>query len=845
MMKSLLSIILLAVFFSGIISPYSQAKNYTFDASQLDGNVSNADLALFNQGGQLPGTYFVEILVNDEHVDARDVVFHRRQSPQGEPYLEPCLTTEQLSRYGIKVENYPRLAGAGPGECAVLSAIPQAYSELRFSSQQLLLSIPQVAIRSQVRGIAPQELWDDGIPAFLMNYRLSHTRTENRGQFSHRNDSQFVQLEPGMNLGPWRLRSSYTWEKSGHGSGQWQTLYTYAERGINHLKSRLTLGDRFTSSDVFDGVPFRGMMLASDDDMVPASMRSFSPVVRGIARTQARVEIKQNGYTIYNATVPPGPFALSDLSTTASGGDLEVTVRETDGESQFFSVPYQTPAIALHEGYLRYSLMAGQFRPSDASKQTPEIAQATVIYGLPWDLTAYSGLQVAENYQAVSYGLGASLGNWGSLSVDSTHSRGKRQNGRTEEGYAWRLRYSKLVNATNTSLALSSYQYASSGYNTLSDVLNSYLKGDISHNTGGYGYSSDRRKSRSTLTLNQSLGTWGYMNLYGSRENYWDHRKYQDSFGGGYGITIKGISLSLNWTQKRSHNGDRKNNERLLGLMASMPLNSWAGSNIRANYQATSSSSGRDSQQLGLSGQGFDRQLSWNVSQHYYPGAASGDSNNSAAQLGWTGGAGQINGNYSYSPSTRQTGVDVSGGVLATSDGMTFVQRLDENNGVALVAAQGASGVPVGGWPGVKTDFRGYTALSSLSPYQMNMVSLDASRLPVDAEVAQTDINVVPTKGAVTRARFVTHIGGRALVTLTRSGGKAVPFGAVSALDGNDTGVTGVVGYGGQLYMAGLPDKGTLTTRWGPAREEQCQADFRLPEARAAAGLYMINAVCR
>lgn len=62
--------------------------------------------------------------------------------------------------------------------------------------------------------------------------------------------------------------------------------------------------------------------------MVPYSERQFAPVVRGIARTQARVEVKQNGYTIYNTTVAPGPFALRDLSVADSSGDLHVTVWE-------------------------------------------------------------------------------------------------------------------------------------------------------------------------------------------------------------------------------------------------------------------------------------------------------------------------------------------------------------------------------------------------------------------------------------------------------------------------------------------------------------------------------------
>jgi outer membrane usher protein len=68
----------------------------------------------------------------------------------------------------------------------------------------------------------------------------------------------------------------------------------------------MTLGDSSTDADVFEGVPFRGAMLASDDDMLPESLRGYAPVVRGIARTNAQVIIRQNGYEIYQTYVAPG-----------------------------------------------------------------------------------------------------------------------------------------------------------------------------------------------------------------------------------------------------------------------------------------------------------------------------------------------------------------------------------------------------------------------------------------------------------------------------------------------------------------------------------------------------------
>lgn len=839
------------------LTPAVLAKEYLFEASQLQGDVSNADIALFNEGGQLPGNYHVDVLVNGEQVDSREIFFRQRYTASGRPVLEPCLNRKQLAHYGVKVEDYPALddtrsvqegsSSAKTGvtmRCVDLSVIPQAYADFQFSAQRVLLSIPQIAVHAKLKGIAPYYLWDDGIPALLMNYQYSTVQTDYRGYAKGRDESQYAVLEPGINLGAWRLRNNTTWRKNNDRSGRWQSSYTYAERGLNSFKSRLTLGERFTSSEVFDNVPFRGVMLGSDEAMVPSHLRMFSPVVRGIARTQARVEIKQNGYTLFNSVVAQGPFALSDFSA-ADGGDLQVTVWETDGSPQTYTVPYQTPAIALHEGYLNYNLMAGQYRSADSSIQASSVAQATAMYGLPWDLTVYGGIQGAAHYHSFSAGIGKSLGSWGSLSLDSTQARGVRQGKKAEQGGTWRLRYSKAIEETNTHFILSSYQYASSGYSTLSEVLDTYYKGGASGNEGWFENNRDRRKTRSTLTISQSLKTLGYLNFNGSRENYWNRTGYNDSFGASYGVGLRDVSLSLSWMQNRSRYAGQQNNEQIFSFMASMSLDRWMGSAVRANYQMSSSSSGGETQQAGLSGQAFDRQLNWTVNQQYRSGIESGDRNNSAMQLGWYGGYGQLTGNYSYSPSIKQLGMGASGGVVISSDGVTFAQPLDMNNGIALVAAPGAFGVPVGGWPGVKTDFRGYTTLSYLSPYQENSVSLDPSWLPADAEIVQTDVRVVPTKGAIIPARFVTQIGGRALITLKNLANQPVPFGALATLEERQTGIAGVVGDSGQVYFSGLQEEGELSVKWGPSLSQQCRAAYRLPENKELSGIYLLTAVCR
>ncbi|EPL4527089.1 FimD/PapC N-terminal domain-containing protein [Enterobacter asburiae] len=150
------------------------ARTYTFDATMLGDSASGADISLFNEGGQLPGTYTVTILLNGERVDNRDVVFSL-QREDGQPLLVPCLSMEQLSRYGVRTEDF---AGLNDGTgCAALSALSGATFDFNFGQQQLNLSIPQIHLRPVSRGLAPQALWDDGIPALLLNYSLSTSRS--------------------------------------------------------------------------------------------------------------------------------------------------------------------------------------------------------------------------------------------------------------------------------------------------------------------------------------------------------------------------------------------------------------------------------------------------------------------------------------------------------------------------------------------------------------------------------------------------------------------------------------------------------------------------------------------
>lgn len=133
-------------------------------------------------------------------------------------------------------------------------------------------------------------------------------------------------------------------------------------------------------------------MLGTDEYMIPYNQREFAPVVRGIARTQARIEVRQNGYLIHSQIVAPGAFALNDLPVTGSSDDLQVAILESDGTIQSFKIPFTLPAIALREGYLKYNVTVGQYRPSDSGGKSILGAIDCYVW-FTMGVTAFAGVQ--------------------------------------------------------------------------------------------------------------------------------------------------------------------------------------------------------------------------------------------------------------------------------------------------------------------------------------------------------------------------------------------------------------------------------------------------------------------
>ncbi|WP_140919251.1 fimbria/pilus outer membrane usher protein [Limnobaculum xujianqingii] len=803
-------------------------------------DLAGTDLSVFEQDGpQAPGQYRVDLYLNNEMVESLEIDFQLQQGQDGKQTLLPCLSAGMLEGLGVKSGLIS--STKDDTQCVNLAQIiPLASTDFNFSQQRLNLSIPQAALNSQARGYVSPDKLDQGISALLLNYSFSGSNSRISDRDDQDSSNYYLNLRSGLNVGAWRLRNYSTWNRDSDGNDKWDSINTYVQRDIIPLKSQLVIGDSYSSSDMFDSVPFRGVQVASDDDMLPDSMRGYSPVVRGIANTNAQITIHQNGYQIYQSYVPPGAFEITDLFSTASSGDLTVTVKEADGTEQNFTVPYAAVPVLQREGRFKYSITGGEYRPSNSDVDKKAFGQLTAIYGLPWNTTIYSGAQIASNqYQSLLFGLGKNMGTIGALSVDVTNSNASLKDQSGQQGQSWRVRYNKNFVDTGTNFALAGYRYSTSGFYTLQETLNSY--------TGNYEAGNsfyDHKKSRSELMLSQHLGkSAGSLSISLINEDYWNDQRNTQSASIGYSNNWNSISYGMNYTYSKNSadsNGDKTNNtDQIFSLNISVPLDRWL-SNSYANYSLNSSRHGKTSNTVGLGGTALENNnLSYNVSQGY---TSQGEGISGNAGVDYRGRYGRVNAGYSNDSNMQRLNYGLEGGVLVHSDGVTLSQSLGET--VALVKAPGADDVGVTNNTGVRTDWRGYAVVPYVTAYRKNVVTLDTASFADDVDMTIASQTLTPTRGAVVRAEYDTNVGQRMLMTLLQKNNQPVPFGAVIAVMGNKKSQAGIVGENGQVFMTGMDAKGQLKAKWGNSSSEQCSVNYNNTQDTPETGIYMLNAVC-
>lgn len=842
--------------FSGSVCAWAENETMEFDSSFLMGpGSSKVDLSRYSEGNAIsPGVYDASGYVNNDLVTMLKVEF---VDINKSGRTQACITPKMLSQLHIRQpDDLPENAVLLKREeisdsCLNLPlAIPLSSSHFDGGDMRLDIGVPQMWVQKGFANYVDPSLWDGGIPAAMLSYTISAWK--NKNGYGETDDSVYAGFNSGVNLGEWHFRAqgNYSWQKDGDSHIEYQNRYV--QRDIAALRSQLVIGESSTSGESFDTVSLRGVRFYSESQMLPPQLASYAPTIRGVANSNAKVTIMQNGYKIYETTVPPGPFVIDDLSPSGFGADLEVTITEADGSKHSFSQPFSSLVQMMHPGVGSWDLSVGQVN-DDSLHDEPGLAQGTFYYGFNSTFTGFSGIQATDNgYLAGIVGVGMNT-LLGAISFDVTQSQTDIPDDKTYRGQSYRVSWNKYFVPTDTSLNIAAYRYSTKDYLGLSDALSIIDDAERSNDNNVRGMNNySRMKNQFTISLNQNLKSddisYGSLYLNGSWADYWVTNDTRSSFSAGYSNSLGWASYSI--SLQRTYDED-DNRDDSVYLSVTLPLDKLLGTDRDSGgFRTLNSSVNSDfdgSNQFNASASGYSADNRWNysVSTAYDMEKESKDLSTVSSYVSYDSSYGNIAASVSASSdSSRQYSLNTDGGFVLHSGGLTFSnQNFSTNDTLVLIDAPGAKGARID-YGNSTIDRFGYGIGSALTPYRENIVSLDINDLENDIEMKSTSATVIPRRGAVVRSLFETEQGRSAIINLVRSDRLPVPFTA-EVYDLNNT-LLGTVGQGSQAFVRGIGESGELEVRWRQQQQDQrCRLHYQVTsdEVKAMGKTIVLNAV--
>lgn len=818
--------------FSGFSAEVQAGTGFEEAFLRRDKNGASPDVFIY-EDSVMPGSRLTDIMINDQSAGKTEIDFVRVDNER----VIPCLSRNLLKSLGIRVSLYSGWLpvkdddSSGSSRCEdITQRIPAAFVKYDNTHQVLNITVPQEALDSRhFTMISPTE-WDHGVSSLRTSYNgyFYSSRVKGRSGTDWRtedvtSENTWLNLSTTGSLGAWRLYSIDSFYRNDR--HQWKSQHdrSYLARDIAFLRSNLQVGEIYTRAfgTMTGAIPLRGISLSTSEKMSLDNQYSYAPVIRGVARTNARLTIRQHGTVIYSTLLTPGAFAIEDLYTAQVGSDLEVTVEESDGQFRTFRVPYTSLPGMIRPGAVRYSIAGGTYRQPYGGGTEPSLMTGTLEYGFE-HFTLNGASVVAENYQMLSTGAAWNIGSIGAFSAELAHARHTEtwQDNRRREGSAARLLYARQFDYTGTSLQLLGWQYQSESFLDPGEFLARQGRGWVNNYAPETWFLERRRRNRVEMTVSQNISSAGSLYMTLSQERYYGTSEKNTSVSAGAGTTIGPVSASLSLV----HNRYNHINDNQVSLSLSLPLSalsSGRGNSGFLSYGLSRNRNNQYSQSLGYSGNSDGNDFNYNATiQRDTFGEYS-----QSGSLGWNGSRANITGAVSHGRDYRQYSAGISGGLTLWQGGVIMSPSL--GNTIAIVDAPGAENVGVSGTNNARTDASGRAVVTWLTPYRYNQINLDTAASD-GAELKETSRRVVPSEGAAVLLRFATRTGRRALVEIHSR--KAIPLGAMVYTQ-EDTDEAGIVGAKGLVWLTGLDtrDSRELSVTWGEKPEEQCRMTLPAP----------------
>jgi outer membrane usher protein PapC len=804
--------------FGGLISLAGSAlgaADIEFNTDVLDLiDRTNIDLSQFARSGFiLPGTYSMVVQINGQPIAEQPVAFY---PPDNDPKgSQACLSHSLVEQLGLKVSEADKLAWWKGGECLDIQSLPGMDVQGDLASSTLSINLPQAYLEYSAINWDPPSRWDEGVPGLLIDYSLTAQSNYQRNDGNRKNLSGNGTV--GANAGAWRLRADWQGrvesgrqEAAGPQKLEWSRYYAY--RAIPALRARLLVGENYLYSDLFDSFRFTGAALNSDESQLPPNLRGYAPEVVGVAKTNAKVIISQQGRVLYETLVAAGPFRIQDLQDAVTG-KLDVRIEEQDGVVNSFQIDTAGVPYLTRPGQVRYKLAAG--RPSNLQYGADGdfFGTGEFSWGISNGWSLFGGGMTDNNYRAVSVGAGRDLLAFGAVSLDVTQSRAHVWN-ETLSGKSYRLQYSKNFEEYDSQVTFAGYRFSEKNFLSMSEYLDARhygLNGELG-GRGDYRDSSEGwkpiggSKALYTVTVNKQfrdLGATVYASYH--KQTYWDRpdtQRWNLSLSRYFNVgTVKNMNLSLNMYRTQEYNY----NDNGMALTVSLPFGRTGTLSADANRAA-----GKNTFATRYSDR-IDERNSYQLSASNAYG--SGYLSHMGDQADIDISASTQEGGYS------SLGVSARGGGTLTAHGAALHRTTSTGGTRLMIDTGGVPDVPVRGYGSpTRSNVFGKAVISDISSYQRTVASVDLERLPSNVEATESVTQLTLTEGAIGYRALDVIAGEKAMAILRLPDGSSPPFGAtVKNMKQQDT---GIVNDSGSVYLSGLRAGEQMVVSWGG--DEQC-----------------------
>jgi outer membrane usher protein len=523
------------------------------------------------------------------------------------------------------------------------------------------------------------------------------------------------------------------------------------------------------------GVRYGGITWQSNFGLNPAFSTLETPTLFDSARLPSTLEFFLNDRRVgAPVMVAPGPFEITGLPTVGVNGMVNVLIRDALNNERLIAVPYLHTASLYRQGLHGFSYTAGLLRPDLDQYATPFLASSH-RWGITrlWTLDAGAAVSAHQS----SAGAGATTALFGDV-IGNLHLAVSH----APSGAGQKLGTSAQWQDSRASMG-ASYSHASSGFELLGDA------------TQAANRPRDELRVFAARALGRALGSFSIS--LGSLSDWSGHTRGISSIGWSKSVGSANVSLGAVHTAGNT----------LLQFMVNLPLERRAYGSASVQKQGQNLSARTDYTTAPVTGKG----LAWRL------GLAANDSDGTQERTRASAG-------MDMRSDFGEHGLDV----VNSANGVAWRARTAGSvgllaghgfygppihGGFALVSTGDAPDIPVYRWnlPVAVSDSRGMALVTTLSPYQKNLLAIKPEDVPLQYRVASHEITAIPRGRGGVLVNFAVVRERPALVVLWLPDGRPVPVGA--SVHVSSSGETAPVGLRGEVYLQNLPVQTELTVR--------------------------------